>query len=257
MLYHDLILVCAHHNMLLPVFLVPAPQHKNGVVFPGDKGIVRQFNGTVGTDNTVSLLQRRDETGLKSRQSAAGKTQRSNRMHINTAGMKNGLGLYLQRFGLKKPARRADTVTSNIQQCASAGFRFQARIFPLVPVLFSHAVAKGRSDKTGRADAAFGNHLFDAPAAGVKAIHKGFHQQAAGILCSASHLLGLFCAARQRFFAQHVFAGVKRLYCPGMMKMIGKRKINDLDFRIFQQGIVTVIDPFDVIVPNYLFSPRR
>ena len=216
-----------------------------------------QFNCTVKTDNGKSLLQRRNETGLKSRQSVAGKTQGTGRMHINSTRMINSLSLYLNRFSLKKPARCADTVTSNVQQGAAACFRLKACIILVVPVFFTHSVTKGRSDKTGRTDAAFSNHLFDAKAARMETIHECFHQQSPDTLSSRKHLLGLFCAARQRFFAQHVFAGVKRLYGPGMMQVIGKRNINDLNSRIRQQGIITVIDLFNVIVSGDFFSRRR
>ena len=218
---------------------------------------MRQINCTLRTDDAVSLLQRRNETGFKGRQSAAGKTQSANHMHVSPARMINRLSLDAHRFGLQKPARCADTVTPDVQQGASAGRGFQARIVFVGPVFFFHSVTKGRSDKTGLADAAFGNHLFDAPAAGMEAIHKGFHQQSSGLLGSGNHLLGLFGAARQRFFAQHVLAGVECFYRPGMMQMVGKRNINGLDFRILQQGIITVIDLLDVIVSGDFFRLRR
>ncbi len=178
-------------------------------------------------------------------------------MHIDTTRIIFGLRLHLRRFGSQKPACHTDTVAADIQQRTTAHFRIETDIWRIAPLRIGHPETKGRSDQPGRADGAFGNQLLDAAAAGMKAIHKCFHQQASGIFGNCRHFPGLFGIARQGLFTQHVFAGLKGFNGPGVVKMIRKRNINKIDLRINQQGLITVVNMLYTIISHELFRLSR
>ena len=82
----------------------------------------------------------------------------------------------------------------------------------------------------------------------MKAIHKGFHQQPPAAFGNCDHLAGFLGIAGQGLFTQNMFAGLKRLYRPRVVKVVGQRNIYKIHLRVNQQGFIIVVDLIDLML---------
>ena len=87
------------------------------------------------------------------------------------------------------------------------------------------------------------------------AVHEGFLKDDACFTCGVIHGIQFFQGKDKRFFTEHMFACLAGFNGPLCMQMVGERVVNDIHFRVSQQGFVTAVRFWDVVLICIGFGP--
>ncbi len=210
----------------------------------------------VAADRLELVTLRHRGAAVERRDDAARETERAGEHPVGPRRPEPRLAVH--SLGLApKEARSAHGVAPDVHQRAAIQGRAHADVVPVV-----ERVAERGADEPQLADRSLVDELFGTLRLRVVAPHERLAQQLAGAVGSVERRLDVADAARQRFLAQHVLAGLERSDRPFAVQRVRKRDVDGLDLRIRQQCVVRAVRARDlprlrIVVGTGLIAARH
>ena len=177
-------------------------------------------------------LRAAGENGLSTREVQKRRSQAVD-VHLRIALDKTNHARWLLPEGV---TRCVDKVAADVVECAAARFHMVANVGRVII-----EIAEEASDGADFADALFVEELAKAHPLGMAVDHEGFADFYAGRGAHGQQRFRFSDGEAERFFAEHMLAGLGGADGPGNVKLVGQRVVDGVDVWVGEQLLIGAV----------------